>query len=110
MIKYRIFEYKTCQIIVNLVESFSPFRVHGKDDFCFRDNLVGIPGKDNNTLLAVLSLLILMLEASSLVTKQAGADITGQLQVGPMLYTLYIDINVRVVKMLHTDNKQQITK
>ena len=27
-----------------------------------------------------------------------------------MLYTLYIDINLRVVKMLHTDNKQQITK
>ena len=24
--------------------------------------------------------------------KQAGADITGQLQVRPMLYTLYIDI------------------
>ena len=42
--------------------------------------------------------------------KQAGADITGQLQVRPMLYTLYIDINLRVVKMLHTDNKQQITK
>ena len=42
--------------------------------------------------------------------EQAGADITGQLQVGPMLYTLYIDINLRVVKMLHTDNKQQITK
>ena len=42
--------------------------------------------------------------------KQAGADITGQLQVGPMLYTLYIDINVRVVKMLHTEHKQQITK
>ena len=41
---------------------------------------------------------------------QAAADITGQLQVRPMLYTLYIDINVRVVKMLHTDNKQQITK
>ena len=37
--------------------------------------------------------------------KQAGADITGQLQVRPMLYTLYIDINLRVVKMLHTDNK-----
>ena len=44
------------------------------------------------------------------IKRQAGADITGQLQVGPMLYTLYIDINVRVVKMLHTDNKQQITK
>ena len=42
--------------------------------------------------------------------RQAGADITGQLQVQPMLYTLYIDINLRVVKMLHTDNKQQITK
>ena len=42
--------------------------------------------------------------------EQAGADITGQLQVRPMLYTLYIDINLRVVKMLHTDNKQQITK
>ena len=42
--------------------------------------------------------------------KQAGADITGQLQVRPMLYTLYISINLRVVKMLHTDNKQQITK
>ena len=42
--------------------------------------------------------------------KQAGADITGQLQVQPMLYTLYIDINLRVVKMLHTDNKRQITK
>ena len=42
--------------------------------------------------------------------KQAGADITGQLQVRPMPYTLYIDINLRVVKMLHTDNKQQITK
>ena len=41
--------------------------------------------------------------------KQAGADITGQLQVWPMLYTLYIDINLRVVKMIHTDNKQQIT-
>ena len=41
--------------------------------------------------------------------KQAGADITGQLQVRPMLYTLYIDINLRVVKMIHTDNKQQIT-
>ena len=41
---------------------------------------------------------------------QAGADITGQLQVRPMLYTLYISINLRVVKMLHTDNKQQITK
>ena len=26
---------------------------------------------------------------------QAGADITGQLQVRPMLYTLYIDINLR---------------
>ena len=38
-------------------------------------------------------------------TKQAGADITGQLQVRPMLYTLYIGINLRVVKMLHTDNK-----
>ena len=25
--------------------------------------------------------------------RQAGADITGQLQVRPMLYTLYIDIN-----------------
>ena len=44
------------------------------------------------------------------IFKQAGADITGQLQVRPMLYTLYIDINLRVVKMLHTDNKQQITK
>jgi len=44
------------------------------------------------------------------ILKQAGADITGQLQVRPMLYTLYIDINLRVVKMLHTDNKQQITK
>ena len=42
--------------------------------------------------------------------KQAGADITGQLQVWPMLYTLYFDINLRVVKMLQTDNKQQITK
>ena len=42
--------------------------------------------------------------------KQAGADITGQLQIRPMLYTLYIGINLRVVKMLHTDNKQQITK
>ena len=42
--------------------------------------------------------------------KQAGADITGQLQVWPMLYTLYIDINLQVVKMIHTDNKQQITK
>jgi len=42
--------------------------------------------------------------------EQAGADITGQLQVWPMLYTLYIGINLRVVKMLHTDNKQQITK
>ena len=41
--------------------------------------------------------------------KQAGADITGQLQVRPMLYTLYISINLRVVKMLDTDNKQQIT-
>ena len=41
---------------------------------------------------------------------QAGADITGQLQVRPMLYTLYIGINLQVVKMLHTDNKQQITK
>ena len=41
--------------------------------------------------------------------KQAAADITGQLQVRAMLYTLYIDINLRVVKMLHTDNKQQIT-
>ena len=41
------------------------------------------------------------------IRKQAGADITGQLQVQPMLYTLYIDINLRVVKMLHTDNKQQ---
>ena len=29
--------------------------------------------------------------------EQAGADITGQLQVRPMLYTLYIDINLRVV-------------
>ena len=47
---------------------------------------------------------------SQLYLKQAGADITGQLQVRPMLYTLYIDINLRVVKMLHTDNKQQITK
>ena len=45
-----------------------------------------------------------------LIDKQAGADITGQLQVRPILYTLYIDINLRVVKMLHTDNKQQITK
>jgi len=27
-----------------------------------------------------------------------------------MLYTLYFDINLRVVKMLQTDNKQQITK
>ena len=26
--------------------------------------------------------------------KQAGADITGQLQVRPMLYTLYIGINL----------------
>ena len=43
-------------------------------------------------------------------SEQAGADITGQLQVRPMLYTLYISINLRVVKMLHTDNKQQITK
>ena len=42
--------------------------------------------------------------------KQALHDITGQLQVRPMLYTLYISINLRVVKMLHTDNKQQITK
>ena len=42
--------------------------------------------------------------------KQAGADITDQLQFRPMLYTLYIDINVRVVKMLHTEHKQQITK
>ena len=42
--------------------------------------------------------------------KQAGADITGHLQVRPMLYTLYIGINLWVVKMLHTDNKQQITK
>ena len=50
------------------------------------------------------------LEIFPLYTKQAGADITGQLQVGPMLYTLYIDINVRVVKMLHPYNKQQITK
>ena len=39
-----------------------------------------------------------------------GPDITGQLQVRPMLYTLYFDINLRVVKMLQTDNKQQITK
>ena len=48
--------------------------------------------------------------ANQHIVKQAGADITGQLQVRAMLYTLYIDINVRVVKMLHTDNKQQITK
>ena len=41
---------------------------------------------------------------------QAGADITGQLQVWPMLYTLYIGINLTIVKMLHTDNKQQIRK
>ena len=47
---------------------------------------------------------------AEIIHKQAGADITGQLQVRPMLYTLYIDINVQVVKMLHTDNKQQITK
>ena len=45
-----------------------------------------------------------------IIFRQAGADITGQLQVRPMLYTLYISINLRVVKMLHTDNKQQITK
>ena len=44
------------------------------------------------------------------VQQQAGPDITGQLQVRPMLYTLYFDINLRVVKMLQTDNKQQITK
>ena len=50
------------------------------------------------------------LAVSELKKKQAGADITGQLQVRPMLYTLYIDINLWVVKMLHTDNKQQITK
>ena len=43
-------------------------------------------------------------------TKQAAADITGQLQVRPMLYTLYIGINLTIVKMLHTDNKQQIRK
>ena len=43
-------------------------------------------------------------------TVYTGADITGQLQVRPMLYTLYIDINLSVVKMLQTDNKQQITK
>ena len=49
-------------------------------------------------------------QSSNQANKQAGADITGQLQVRPMLYTLYIDINVRVVKMLHTDNKQQIRK
>ena len=42
--------------------------------------------------------------------EQALHDITGQLQVRPMLYTLYFDINLRVVKMLQTDNKQQITK
>ena len=36
--------------------------------------------------------------------KQAGADITGQLQFRPMVYTLYIVIN------LTTDNKQQIRK
>ena len=43
--------------------------------------------------------------------KQALHDITGQLQVRPMLYTLYFFyINLRVVKMLQTDNKQQITK
>ena len=44
------------------------------------------------------------------IHNKAAADITGQLQVRPMLYTLYIDINLRVVKMIHTDNKQQITK
>ena len=32
--------------------------------------------------------------------KQVGADITGQLQVRPMLYTLYIYINQRVVKII----------
>ena len=34
--------------------------------------------------------------------KQALHDITGQLQVRHMLYTLYFDINVQVVKMLQT--------
>merc|ERR1711867_363983 len=48
--------------------------------------------------------------SAQLIMRQAGADITGQLQVRPMLYTLYIDINLRVVKMLHTYNKQQIRK
>ena len=39
---------------------------------------------------------------SQLILKQALHDITGQLQVRHMLYTLYFDINLRVVKMLQT--------
>ena len=53
------------------------------------------------------SFLLGRISFNQFLTIQAGADITGQLQVRPMQYTLYISINVRVVKMLHTDNKQQ---
>ena len=34
---------------------------------------------------------------SSLLKKQAAADITGQLQVRPMVYTLYIGINLTII-------------
>ena len=37
--------------------------------------------------------------------KQAGADITGQLQVRPMLYTLYIGINLTIIMKQYGDRQ-----
>ena len=51
-----------------LVVFSAPVRVRGKDDFRFRADLAITHDKDKNALLAVLSSLMSMLEASSLVT------------------------------------------
>ena len=37
--------------------------------------------------------------------QQAGADITGQLQVRPMLYTLYIGINLTIIMKQYGDRQ-----
>ena len=37
--------------------------------------------------------------------KQAAADITGQLQVRPMLYTLYIGINLTIIMKQYGDRQ-----
>ena len=40
-----------------------------------------------------------------LQNKQAAADITGQLQVRPMLYTLYIGINLTIIMKQYGDRQ-----